>query len=648
MISVSTAWCKAQLLQLRPESDVKIEFYSAVTGSSIVTINKANISTFNYKVSGKVENVNTPSFNINLELIKGTYDEIKRGYYAKLFFGMYINNAWEYREINWFRVTEVSIPANGLVDKYVLKAISDEELSRQYTKGSNGGDLDALKFFSKVYGYTVRSAQADLAEYNDLLIGMSLGNCSKFEALQVLAMACGKTLIVDKIATMILLEQEYLVPASDVRFKSIAPDNTDTIYNYVISPANSYSFPELKNSNQISNLVVTVYTNTKIDDPVAHTYNQVFTEFIIMDSWTKQFDELYYSIATSVKAGTFLYMSKSLNGYTASWSAIKNTNIARVEVYLYTMKTTAEQKTYVINSSGEDFYVDDELINNNYLSYASDYLSAWLPFQDYIECDFRIDPRLELFDKIMIFDKSNNGHIVIVEEINIEFNGSFNGKIRGRNLLTFDASTVLPVVIEDYGDDEFDTVHISNPNNFMVDITICLSTGAKQNYTIAPNNSITVWADSDNRPMQNEKYRMMSNTLTTDTYIETKIYGVPSSPVSEKTVIYYALKQPVITANAYDSSGNFSVTIQNQNNIEVELVVKYSGGTRTFTIQANSSLTLDNNNASFLADSAMEKAYQDLFDTVDCAFTHLYPFDPEYGDGYTQYTYYTIIWEADN
>lgn len=655
MLPVSQGWKNAQSLQLRPEGDVKIEFFtSSDLTNPVATINKDHISAFNYRGSGKVDNANVPSLVVNLELIKGTHGDIQRGYIAKLYFGFLINDAWEYIEANWFKVDEVNIPANGLVDKFVLKPISAESYSKQYTRGSNGGDLDPIGLVTRVTGYSPTalvpvdmSAFTDLASFDDVFVGMSLGNCSKIEALQLIGIACGKTLIVDKTLHMTFQSSQIPVGASDVKYKTITPNASDANFDYVINPTNSYKFPELQNNMAVSHLIVTQYTNTLGD--VAHTYNEVFTS-IQSRSWDKQFQELYYKITYSVKAGSFspnsLFTGVRLDGYVAKWWALNLTAPARMEVYLYTMATTAEQKSYTINASvGEDFYVDNPLVNENYITPCKDYLVAWLPFQNYIECEYRIDPRVELFDKIVVVDKSNHVNIVVVEDYTIEFNGGFTGKARGRVVETLD--DILPVTILDYGeDDEFDLIHIHNPNNYKVSAVIHLSTGQLDTKTINANSTILVWTDSDNKAMQQEKGRMMNGTLTTDTYVETKMFDLPSVVAEEHTGIFFVLNAPVITRNVYNASGQFAVDVYNPNNCDVKMYVSYSSGTLEFDIPANSTLTLTQANAGVLTDSAMEKAYGNLMHTVDCQFVHNYP-NSNGGVAYTQSTGWTVIWEAD-
>lgn len=662
MLPVSQDWKNAQSLQLRPEGDVKIEFFtSSDLTNPVATINKDHISAFNYRGSGKVDNANVPSLVVNLELIKGTHGDIQRGYIAKLYFGFLINDAWEYIEANWFKVDEVNIPANGLVDKFVLKPISEESYSKQYTRGSNGGNLDPVGLVTRVTGYSPTalvpvnmSAFTDLASFDDVFVGMSLGNCSKIEALQLIGIACGKTLIVDKTLYVTYQSSQAPVGASDVKYKTITPNADNANFDYVINPANSYKFPELQNNMAVSHLIITQYTNIQpVDEqsnPIkAHTYNEVFTS-IQSRSWDKQFQELYYKITYSVKAGSFspnsLFTGARLDGYVAKWWALPLTAPARMEVYIWAMETTAEQKSYTINSTGEDFYVDNPLVNGNYITPCKDYLVAWLPFQNYIECEYRIDPRVELFDKIVVVDKSNHVNVVVVEDYTIEFNGGFTGKARGRVVETL--NDIQPVYVENYGDNEFDTIHVHNPNNYRVTIKVFLSTGAIQTYTIDANASLTIWADEDNRPMRQEKYNMISGTLTQDVYMTTSMYDIPSVVNDTHVGIYFVLNPPVITRNVYNNTGQFAIDIKNPNNCDVKLRVDYSDGYLLFDVPANSTISLTQANAGALTNSASEKAIGDLFDPVVCQFTHLYPYDPDYGEGYTQVTNYTIIWEADN
>jgi len=664
MLPVSQSWKDLQGLQLRPEADVKIEFYAGgyVSGDPVATVNKDNISSFNYKVSGKVDNVNVPSKTINLELIKGNHDDVEKGYNAILYFGFLINGTWEYVEADYFKVTEVTIPANGLVDKFVLRPISGEAFEQSYKKGSNGGNVDPRVLIGLITGYPYNallpvqySAYTDIQHLEGVLLGMSLGQCSKIEALQLLGIACGRTLVIKKSGWHIYQDASYPTGSvSDIGFKNITPDTTD-MTDYVINPNNSYQFPELKTSKKIGNLIVTQYTNVQPTDgqgdPIkAHTYNEVFTS-IQSRSWDKQFNELYYKITYSTKAGSFspnsLFTGARLDGYVARWWALPLSAPSRMEVYIWAMETTAEQKEYTINSGSdtEDFSVDNPLVNANYITPCSDYLRAWLPYQNYIECDFRIDPRIELFDKIVIVDKDGNSYFTVVEEYTITFNGGFNGKLTGR---VISKATIQPVTINNYGDDDFDIVSIHNPNSYAVTIEIHISTGTVQTYTIQANGDKTVWADSDNRPMQAERGRMINGTLTQDCYAVTKMASAPTVVAQQTTTIYVAMKDPIITNNTYDGNGNFSITIQNQNSVAVTLGISYSAGTLTFTIPANSSITLDNSNADELYNSAEEKYWGSLFDTVECYFSYLYPYQEGYGsDGYTQGSNWVIIWEAD-
>ena len=503
MLPVSQNWRNAQKLQLRPEADVKIEFYSIATGSYSLTyiaeVNKNSISTFNYRGSGKVDNVNVPSFSINLELIKGTYANIERGYIAKLFFGFFVNNAWEYVEVNYFKVTEVSKPANGLVDKFVLKPISEESYTKQYTKGSNGGELDPIELLTRITGYAPNalapssmSAFTDLASFVDVYVGMGLEECSKIDALQLIGIACGKTLLVDSILTGQYQGATMYFNNSDIKYKTITPDLTNVNASYIIDPNNSYRFPELQNDTAIGSLIITQYTNTLGD--VVHTYNEVFTS-IQSRRWDKQFQELYYKITYSVEAGSFspnsLFTGVRLDGYVAKWWALPLTAPARMEVYLYAMTTTGEQQTYSIGT-GEDFYVDNPLVNENYITPCSDYLKAWLPYQNYIECDYRIDPRIELFDKICVFDKSGNIYVAVVEDFTINFNGGFTGKMRGRIIGSITETIAPEVHVDDYYTQDW-SFRIINNNPFDVDVLITYSSFyTPLRYTLGAGETLTL------------------------------------------------------------------------------------------------------------------------------------------------------------
>ena len=288
------------------------------------------------------------------------------------------------------------------------------------------------------------------------------------------------------------------------------------------------------------------------------------------------------------------------------------------------------------------YYIKCQSLMNSsaQLAVAQTNTRVYYSCRNYYECECRIDPRIEPLDKVYV-DKVGT---VAVEDVEINFNGGFRGNFKGRIV----GQPMQPVTIPDYGDDnDFDLVHIHNPNNFQVSAVIHLSTGQLDTYNINANSTVIVWTDSDNRAMQQEKGRMMNGTLTTDTYVETKMANEPSVVVEEKTVVFYALKAPVITRNIYNNTGQFAVDIKNPNNCDVKLYVEYSDGTLEFDVPANSTISLTQANAGVLTDSAKEKATSDLFDTVDCNFIYNYP-NTNAGVAYAQNTNWVIIWEADN
>lgn len=154
----------------------------------------------------------------------------------------------------------------------------------------------------------------------------------------------------------------------------------------------------------------------------------------------------------------------------------------------WSMTTSISKNRINLEGNDEVYTIDNPLITNDYLITARDYLAKYIPFsnyegwlikQTYIDCDFRIDPRLELFDKVKVVDKSGNQHFGIVEALTIKFDGAFTGKATIRE---FDNGLKKPIV---YG------LFISYPNwGFMVynpnemDLTLVISYSATETTTI--------------------------------------------------------------------------------------------------------------------------------------------------------------------
>lgn len=113
-----------------------------------------------------------------------------------------------------------------------------------------------------------------------------------------------------------------------------------------------------------------------------------------------------------------------------------------------------------------------QLVGTSGLSNVQDSARAYYSFDKYLDIDcIRINPRIEPLDNVII----DNVGLIVVEEIDIDFNGGFSGKIKGR--LIFDNQPIPPKVSNiSYNLDTF-SFTITNYNPFSVSLYIEYSSG---------------------------------------------------------------------------------------------------------------------------------------------------------------------------
>ena len=134
--------------------------------------------------------------------------------------------------------------------------------------------------------------------------------------------------------------------------------------------------------------------------------------------------------------------------------------------------------------------------NSAQLQIAQANARAYYSHRNYYECECRIDPRIEPLDKVWV----ENVGFVMVEEVEVNFNGGFRGKLKGR--IIGENKLLAPVVSSLSWQPDLDPTQfyfrIANNNPFDVTVVIVGSFG-ERTLSIEAFGSISVTEDDDSR-----------------------------------------------------------------------------------------------------------------------------------------------------
>lgn len=430
MISVSSAWKNAQSMQILPEGNVRITFENGVV------LDKTNFKNFKYTQSGSITNQKLVSKEIQFDIFMlNTYNFTLHSY-CKVEFGLRINGSWEWVLVGSFQVFDRNIPQNGLIATYSLNNafISSVFLDEIYKKGSNQDyDGDDMSLHSLLL--TAFSGRSN--DLPTLACGKSLSQVSFAEVLQLAGSACGRTANIVRANTGNIKE--------NTKFEFTAYDNDGDDIDYIITPEFQYKYPEFIVEDAIAYFNLNIYENSEIEEEIG-------TKFTIV-VLTNEFD--YEEGERGLEAGTYTVGESRPIDPSKFWNVVDTTGdcagkITENYVFMYTyegrvgsrvgyilsrMETQSNPIPYRVGGLGyvgTTVSIDNVLVNDDYKDMCASYYQEWLENNVVLDCSFRIDPRLELFDKVIIRDKQNNDHYGICELVKITFNGAFRGKVKAR------------------------------------------------------------------------------------------------------------------------------------------------------------------------------------------------------------------------
>lgn len=425
MINVSQDWKDIQDLQLRPESNV----YIRKTGFEL---SKTDLQSFRYNQHGQVDNSVIPVKEINFEIFNDNGDFVN-GDLVNVYFAFLINGAYEEINIGEFLISKVEKKANGITTRFTLTSYYTKvdnkviPLDEVYLLGSNTeynqSEMDLYVLSRKL------NNNLDLSVNGKANIG--LAEISYGEALQNVAIMGSKTLL----------------PIHSTSPYSVV-DVFDILYgsDYLVKEFIQYAKPEITKDNVYSSIKMTInyissnfgiYTSLN-DFPVVDKGEmtlQARTSYEV-----KYKGDIYRDIITDHTQGNWYCQDNTL--------FIENTTYFSKTIHLYMNRITPRNdlapRTFTASTNLQG---DAELeIMNKYICHPHDtknaqfqnivnYIANCHKYTDIIDINCRIDPRIELFDKIYIRFE-NTRYNVLAEDITITYDGGFNGSIKGRIVAT--------------------------------------------------------------------------------------------------------------------------------------------------------------------------------------------------------------------
>lgn len=586
-------WLDNNRSQVRSESYIEFEIYWNEPAYRSIVLYKKDIINFKYKTSGKVDNSELFSRELTFEIEKQKNIDIPLGAIIIARVGFQLGGYGRYVVLGQLELKEKEQKANGITDKYTFKNkgwYANEVLSpfnhfgyKQLTDTYHGGSNKYLPADKTLPTEMVDMELGDLY-YNafkrlgnglisiNFPVGKGLGEVSYEELAQLIAIASGQT---------------YKINSNSGVPDFVEIDLTTSNVDYVIDNFLMYEFAEFSKEKEYYAINANLYT-TSIGG----------FEFALNKSYSVPSNTtISFLLDKTLYQTNFLYIVKQATDklyYGGNEIVAINKSASTMTFVLYNLKyieTASDTKVVVISPNGDNdnvFKVDNPLMTENHWIRARAYLERWLPFQEYINCNFRYDPRLEVFDKVVIYDKNNLRYYAIVEEIDMSYEGSYSAKIKAR------------IFKKDYYN-----IRFWNYNGSVL----------QQEYI-----------NSGETPVYKGATPTRPSTALNDYVFKgwsPAIYAVDKDQIytAEYDAISKQAKLEVRNIEINDST-NWSFDIYNPKNEDVDITIMYSSSDNPIhaTIEARSSMTFSSDDYSNLDQSIEAYINGELEDTIYCYY----------------------------
>jgi len=322
-------------------------------------------------------------------------------------YGYELENGTEYINGGTFYLTEWDTPQNSLTATFKGKNALSFFTKLFYNGKNESKSLYALAYeVFEVMGWDTDYVNIE-SSLDNIFTSAPMPKCTCAEALQLIAQAGNCALYIDSNNKI-----------------CIKPIDLNTIHHdYEINNFNEYEYPELEIDDQIS------YFNVAVNHYYQGENGEIFKGTLEAGTNVVVFSNLadYTTISTESSVATL-----------SDPTSIKCTCVVETsgEITITGNKLENSESVLTIDneSDGDELDIANELIDSIDRARAvGSYIQDMTDIRYTDNCNFRIDPRLELLDIVPVQGKLATNHC-IVKEISISYNGAFKGTCKAKRL----------------------------------------------------------------------------------------------------------------------------------------------------------------------------------------------------------------------
>ena len=503
MLPVSNDWINMYRNNLLDEALIKLVF----TGGR--TLLKTDI--YSYKFKGKVSIINQeyPYYRVEVETPQ-SFDVSNIGNTCDIYYGLKVNGSDEY--VKAIKMIVYDVVYNYLTKRYTILmhskldtlvntfSIDLIEQSVDVASGSVTSTTFTTTFSSFLY-QQLGSGNYTLSTLYDFAIRHLPPKISVGEAIQRLAFINAGT----------------FYWGNDDKIKVISNPQYNNLIEY---PRINFLQPVILTKNDLPTSVAVDYVNfNDIGTQKTDFGEDNISGVYIPASQRFRFDK-YYSknddIVINANAFTrdTITIPSNLDETITIYNDKVNVLVGDANQFDYSLYMSGFiVRNYISISTNQISIFDVNITNSTHASRLRNYVSSYTSFREKAELNVRFNPMYELLDTIYFGEDDDYASMryMVIEEMNIEFNGSFRATLKGISGLGIRS----PIIVDYYWQSANWYFEIANPNPFPVTLVVESSEGSA-NFTINGKGTITLSSSNASQVLSNAILEKQHGTLDYD------------------------------------------------------------------------------------------------------------------------------------
>lgn len=502
MLSVSSAW-KA-MFKGNVVSEALIKFVVEDYG----TLYKTDI--FSYSFKGNVSTITKeyPNYSATLKLVmKNDYKTFSNFYgkYVDVYYGFKINGSDEYVKAIRLYIDDIDVSDDGRTATWFLKSILAYLTDTPSIALPNEeAVIDNFPFSDFVSNY-MSAYSTHIGGSNDYYYRSFPSKITLGEALQKLCFVNCKTLYLDSTNTIQMVEKNYNP-------------------TYILDEINLVNYPHITRGDIFNNVDVDWLdlsdTNLEITNVGVYELTTTGSGGVFNKQQTTNLSQKSLLILTEACYAQKISGTGALTGYTitsnkndkTTMGVSSSTNNNTFNFYLGGYQYSDFVKTQNGYTSVFDININSQAQANKIKTWLTNYLSD----NRRIELKMRFDPSIELQDVVL----TSKAKRFVVEEMQLDFKGSYQGTIKGKYLGTYALKPIVSNVYweaDQQGDLEHYGFDVENPNPFKVILHIRFSS-SREIYKVIDGNTGVHYNEDDIGDMYASFEEKMNGQLSDEAY----------------------------------------------------------------------------------------------------------------------------------